>query len=145
MPRLPVDLEKVRAELPRMKRGSLLILVERALDLVPRSKLQELLKGHIKADLVDVPKRGDVPKRADAPKQAAKTSVLAEVKRFHAAATARKYYEGFNVNSKNFREKSPGGVESHPEGLCRGVGNIADVGGALPVSATPARSLAEVG
>jgi hypothetical protein len=111
MPRLPVDLEKVRAELPRMKRGSLLILVERALELVPRSKLQELLKGHIKADApkrADVPKRGDVPKRADAPKQAAKTLVLAEVKRFHSAVVARRYYEGFNVNSKNYREKSPG-------------------------------------
>jgi hypothetical protein len=95
MPRVTVDLEKVRVDLNHLDRALLLVLAGRALDLVPRSKLPELVHGLVRLEPV-------------APKRVTTVAVLAEVKRFHEASLAGDHYETFAVNSKNYMEKSPG-------------------------------------
>lgn len=90
-----VDLERLRVALRRMSRGNLLVVVERAIELVPKTKLQVLIGDMVRLDDLGEGKRGAGP-------------LLDEVRRFHAASLAGEYYESFNVNSKNFMEKSEG-------------------------------------
>jgi len=44
----PVDIEKVRVALRGMSRGKLLIVAERAIDLVPRATLRKLVGGMVR-------------------------------------------------------------------------------------------------
>jgi FAD/FMN-containing dehydrogenase len=90
-----VDLEKLRVALQRMSRGNLLIIAERAIELVPRAKLRALVEGFIRLDDLAKTKAGAAP-------------LLAEVRKFHEASMRGDYYEGFGVNSKNFMAKSEG-------------------------------------
>ncbi len=93
MTALAVDLAKLRAALRRMSRGNLLIIAERAIELVPRAKLQALVGDSVR--LKDL-----------AEKKPAVMPVLAEVRRFYEAGLQGRYYESFAVNSKNFMETS---------------------------------------
>jgi hypothetical protein len=93
-----VDLEKLRVALHRMSRDNLLTLAERAIDLVPRAKLQELLADFVRLDDFAKTKAGAAP-------------LLAEVQRFHAASMHGDYYDSFGVNSRNFMDKSEGTEE----------------------------------
>jgi hypothetical protein len=90
-----VDLEKLRVALRRMSRGDLLMVAERAIEIVPRTKLRALVGDMVR--LADVAEG----KRSAAP-------LLAEVRRFHDASLGGEYYESFGVDSKNFMEKSEG-------------------------------------
>ena len=90
-----VDLDKLRVALRRMSRGDLLVVAERAIEVVPRAKLRALIGDRIR---LDPPAEG---MRRAAP-------LLDDVRKFHAASLRGEYYEGFNVNSQNFREKSEG-------------------------------------
>ena len=78
-----------------MSRGDLLIVAERAAELVPRAKLRALI-----GDMV----------RVEAPRAARSSarSLLDEVRRFQGAALRGEYYQSFNVDSKNFMWKSAG-------------------------------------
>ena len=91
----PPDLEQLRRALRALRRGDLLIIAERAAELVPRAKLGALL-----GDLVQI----------DAQTQAneAQAPLWMEVQKFHTAALAGKYYQDFSVNSRNFMERSAG-------------------------------------
>jgi hypothetical protein len=90
-----VDPEKLRALLRGMSRSDLLMVADRAIDLVPRSRLAALA--------------GDTIRPEDlAPVVTTVASLLEEVKRFHAASLAGKYYESFAVNSKNYMDRSLG-------------------------------------
>jgi len=91
----PPDLERLRRALRALRRGDLLIIAERAAELVPRAKLGALL-----GDLVQI----------DAQTQAneAQAPLWKEVQKFHTAALAGKYYQNFSVNSRNFMERSAG-------------------------------------
>ena len=91
----PPDLERLRRALRALRRGDLLIIAERAAELVPRAKLSALL-----GDLVQI----------DAQTQAneAQAPLWKEVQKFHTAALAGKYYQNFSVNSRNFMERSAG-------------------------------------
>jgi hypothetical protein len=91
----PPDLERLRRALRALRRGDLLIIAERAAELVPRAKLGALL-----GDLVQI----------DALTQAsgAQAPLLKQVQKFHTAALAGKYYQDFSVNSRNFMERSAG-------------------------------------
>jgi hypothetical protein len=82
-----VDVDRLRVELRRMNRGELLIVADRAIDLVPRAKLRNLI-----GDLLVLNDFATGPSRA--------TPLLDEVRRFHDAALDREYYESFNVNSR---------------------------------------------
>ena len=90
-----VDLEKLRVALQRMNRDNLLLIAERAIEIVPRTKLQALVGDRVRLEDLVEGKRGAGP-------------LLDEVRKFHAAGLAGEYYESFNVNSKNFMQKSEG-------------------------------------
>ncbi len=45
-----VDLEKLRVALQRLGRGNLLIIAERAIELIPRAKLAALVEDFIRLD-----------------------------------------------------------------------------------------------
>ena len=91
----PPDLERLRRALRALRRGDLLIIAERAAELVPHAQLGALL-----GDLVQI----------DAQRQAneAQAPLWKEVQKFHTAALAGKYYQDFSVNSRNFMERSAG-------------------------------------
>jgi hypothetical protein len=95
MTRRDVDRERLRLALRWMSRGDLLIIAQRAAELVPRVKLRALI-----GDMV----------RLEAPAATASgaTSLLDEVREFHAAGLRGDYYESFAVDSKNFMQKSRG-------------------------------------
>ena len=95
MKREAVDIEKLRVALRRMSRGNLLMVAERAVEIVPRAKLRALVGDIVQLDQLGEGKRGAAP-------------LLDEVRKFHDAACGGEYYESFGVNSKNFMEKSEG-------------------------------------
>ena len=90
-----IDLEKLRVALQRLSRGNLLVVAERAIELVPRAKLGTLVDNLIRVDDLAKTKSGAAP-------------LLAEVRRFHEASLRGDYYESFGVNSRNFMNKSEG-------------------------------------
>lgn len=59
----PIDSGSVRAELRAMSRGTLLVIAERAIELVTRDQLGELLGDivHINADTADIHSDDDAP------------------------------------------------------------------------------------
>ncbi|HMA96488.1 MAG TPA: hypothetical protein VKP30_27570, partial [Polyangiaceae bacterium] len=76
-------------------RANLLIIAERAIELVPRANLQALVGDLIRLD--------DLTKAKRSP-----ANLSAEVQKFHEASVRGDYYESFGVNSKNFMDKSEG-------------------------------------
>ncbi len=90
-----IDLEKLRTELRAMRRGDLLIIAERAAELVPRVKLKTLLGDYLCVD--DLPEA----KSRQAP-------LLKEVQKFYTESLGGRYFEGFAVNSRNCKEHSMG-------------------------------------
>jgi hypothetical protein len=93
--RAVVDTEKLRVALRRMTRARLLIVADRALEIVPRGKLRQLVGDMVRIEELTEGKPGAA-------------SLLDEVRKFHEASLRREYYESFNVNSKNYMEKSKG-------------------------------------
>jgi hypothetical protein len=95
MTRRAIDLDKLRVALRRMSRGDLLIVTEQAAELVPRARLRALVGDRVRLEeLTGID--SDTP------------SLFGEVSKFHAAALRGEYYAGFDVDSKNFRERSEG-------------------------------------
>jgi len=95
MRRSVIDIEKLRVALRRMSRGNLLIVAERAIEIAPRAKLHQLVGDMVRVSDPAEGKRGAAP-------------LLDEVRKFHAASLGGEYYDTFDVNSKNFMEKSEG-------------------------------------
>jgi hypothetical protein len=93
----PIDLDQLRGALGRMKRGQLLIIANRAVEIVPPSKLDALL-----GDLLSPSRFAQTAEGSPA------RSLLNEVRDFHSASIAGKYYDSFDVDSKNFMQKSEG-------------------------------------
>lgn len=90
-----IDRDKLRVYLRGLRKNDLLNLLDRAIDLVPKTRLPALVKGHVKpADLH--------------PDGAARGGLLDAVTKFREASLRGDYYEDFMVNSKNFMEKSRG-------------------------------------
>ncbi len=95
MPALPVDREKLREQVSHLPPENLLMLLDRAIDLLPAAKLREFMAGHVRpADVTADP--------------APKPKLLDVVRAFDAASRRREYYESFNVNGRNYTMKSPG-------------------------------------
>lgn len=86
-----VDRDRLRAAMRLLRRASLLEIVDRAIDLVPASQLGKLAKG--------LSSRQRVQPEAD---------LVDAVKRFRDASHRGEYYDDFQVNSKNYMEKSRG-------------------------------------
>jgi hypothetical protein len=95
MSRGAVDLDKLRVALRRMSRGNLLIVAERAIEIVPRAKLTALVGDMVRLDDFAEGRRGAAP-------------LLDEVRKFHEASLRDEYYDSLDVNSKNFMDKSEG-------------------------------------
>jgi hypothetical protein len=94
-----VDPKRFRSALEKLARRDLLVVLDRALAHVPKHRLGELVDGFIAFDeLVAVGSKKRV-------------RVIDKVKAFHEASLRGEYYESFNVNSKNFMEKSAGTEE----------------------------------
>ena len=95
MPAPPIDRDKLRVFVRQLEGADLLVLLDRAIDLLPASKLGKLI--------------GDYARPADLrPDGSAPTDLLEAVRRFHAASLRGEYYEDFMVNSKNHRQMSKG-------------------------------------
>jgi len=95
MTRGVVDLEKLRVALQRMSRGNLLIIADRAAELVPRAKLRALVGDFVRLEEIAETESGAM-------------SLLNDARKFHAASLRGDYYESFAVNSHNFMETSGG-------------------------------------
>jgi hypothetical protein len=92
-----VDLEKLRVALRRLKRGSLLIIADRAVEIVSPSKLQALL-----GDMLSLREFTKLAEGSSA------KNLLDEVRDFHSASIAGRSYDSFDVNSKNCMQMSEG-------------------------------------
>ena len=90
-----LDLEKLRTALRRLGRGDLLVLAERAIKVIPQTKLRTLVGDMVQLD--------ELAKGKPSP-----SLLLKEVRKFHAASLEGDYYESFGVNSRNFMKKSEG-------------------------------------
>lgn len=84
-----VDLEKLRVALQRMNRDNLLLIAVRAIEIVPRTKLQALVGDRVRLEGLVEGKRGAGP-------------LLDEVRKFHAAGLAGEYYQSFNSAGEEF-------------------------------------------
>jgi len=90
-----VDRAKLRARIRKLPKDDIYRLLDRAIDLIAPSKMPKLLEGYFHPEAL----------HADgSPAQ----SLLEDVKAFHAASLSGEYYEDFDVNSKNFMQKSRG-------------------------------------
>ncbi len=95
MARNQIDPEKIRVFIRSLRKDDLLILLDRAIDLVPKTKLPELVDG-----LAD-------PGQFQ-PEGSSGGDLLDALRRFQDASERGDYYEGFEVNSKNSMEMSRG-------------------------------------
>jgi hypothetical protein len=68
------DLKKVRSELRGMSRGNLLIIAERAAEIVPTTELKALLGGFVRIEALAETRPGATP-------------LLDEVREFHSSLT----------------------------------------------------------
>ena len=95
-----VDLEKLRAYLRHMDAGDIYVFFDRALDELTPLALARVVKDYIDLDTMLSP--GNSPQ-----------SLLAEMLSFHGAALRGDFYEAFDVNSRNYTEKSKGTSAFH--------------------------------
>jgi hypothetical protein len=86
------DLNKVRAELRTLNRGSLLIIAERAIELLPATQLGALLSDFMQL----------APAEADN----APVSLSDEVRAFYDAAMTGQYYETVEINNRGRQKQS---------------------------------------
>lgn len=96
------NLEMLRKALRGMSRGDLLIIAERAIELVPKATLKALVGDYVHVD--------DLAE-ASAPPNA----LLDEVQTFSVDSLAGRYFEDFAVNSRNCTEQSRGTDAFIPE------------------------------
>jgi len=90
-----IDRDKLRAAIRRLGDEYVFYMLDDAIDILQPAKLAKLVSGYLDVKQL----------RPDAP---GKKNLLAEVRAFDTASRAGKYYESFNVNSKNFMDKSTG-------------------------------------
>jgi hypothetical protein len=94
---IQIDREKLRAEIRKLGNDRVFSMLDDAIELLPPAKLHKMVKKYI-----------DLSRLRPEAEQVASPGLLADVKRFERASLAGKYYESFNVNSKNYMEKSAG-------------------------------------
>jgi len=94
---IEIDRDKLRAAVRKLGKEYVFYMLEEAIDLLPPSKLYKIARKYLDVKHL----------RPDGEKET-KSNLLAEVKAFEKASLDGEYYESFNVNSKNFMEKSTG-------------------------------------
>lgn len=90
------DLTKLRNELRELHRCDLLIIAERAAELVPRANLAALMGDFMQIDTLIIPNL-----KPTAP-------LIAEVRNFYNESRDGRYFDNFDVKSRHFREHSRG-------------------------------------
>jgi len=90
-----IDRDKLRAAIRKMGDRYVFEMLYEAIDLLPGAKLTKLVSRYF--DPAQLRPDGKT-----------KGNLLAEVKAFEKASLGGDYYEGFNVNSKNYMEMSEG-------------------------------------
>lgn len=90
-----VDTEEVRAFLRKLPNKDIYRLLDRAVDLLPATRLAKFLEGYVDPEEL----------RATS---ARSSRLLDAVKGFHETSLSGEYYEAFAVNSKNFMDQSRG-------------------------------------
>ena len=95
MTRRPAPSETLRLALREMARGNLLVIAERAVELVPAAQLDALLGDFVKMDGISSAACADEP-------------LLDDVRKFYEAALAAQYYETVEINNKRGIEQSKG-------------------------------------
>ena len=90
-----IDLDKLRVALRRLGDEYVFYILDALIDVVPPAELEKVVSGYIDVSQLRPDPRG-------------KQSLLAEVRAFEAASRAGRYYESFNVNSRNCMDLSIG-------------------------------------
>lgn len=90
-----IDRDKVRAEARKLDGTGLRVWLDRAIDMLPDEAFPDLIEDYawLKDVLADERTRPDL---------------LHTIRRFHRESVGGRYYQDFNVNSRNFMEKSRG-------------------------------------
>src|SRR5712691_6624106 len=94
---IEIDRDKLRAAIRKLPDEYLFYMLDDAIDQLPRANLRTIVSKYL-----------DLRRLRPDSEQARKASLLADVTAFETASLAGDYYESFDVNSKNFMEKSRG-------------------------------------
>jgi hypothetical protein len=94
---IQIDRDKFRTEIRKLGNEYIFSILDEAIEVLSQPKLHKIAKKYL--DLKQL--------RPDAEK-AARPCLLTEVKRFEKASLDGRYYESFDVNSRNFMQKSIG-------------------------------------
>lgn len=89
------DLTELRTELRRLRRCDLLIIAERAAELVSKADLKPLLSDFMHVDVLVVPGTKSAP-------------LIEEIHKFYDESCDGRYFEQFEANAKNYKEHSRG-------------------------------------
>ena len=90
-----INREKVRSQARKLDGMGLLVWLDRAIDMLPDEAFPELVEGYIHTN--DIVADGRT-----------KPDLLHTIRQFHRDSLGGRYYQDFNVNSRNFMEKSRG-------------------------------------
>ena len=96
---IEIDRDKLLAAVRKLGKEYVSFMLEDAIDLLPPSNLHKIASKYLDVKHL----------RPDREKET-KSNMLAEVKAFEKASLAGEYYESFNVDSKNFMNKSNGTI-----------------------------------
>jgi hypothetical protein len=92
-----LDRDKVRAAIRTLPTESVRYMLIDAVELLPPARLHAVARKYL-----------DVKRLRLNPRKTRQANLLADVKAFERASLAGEFYESFDVNSKNFMEKSRG-------------------------------------
>ena len=102
MPPHQLDSDILRAELRALPRGTLLLIAERAIELVSLDQMGALLADIVQINVVPTDARSDDSATIVGP------SLLDEVRLFHDAAMNGEFYEHVEINNTGRQERSTG-------------------------------------
>jgi hypothetical protein len=94
---IQIDRDKLRAAVRKLGSEYVFYMLDDAIELLPPAKLYTIAKKYL-----------DLKPLCPDAEPATRPSLLMDVKRFEKASLAGEYYESFNVNSKNYTQKSAG-------------------------------------
>ena len=94
---IEIDRDKLRAAVRKLGHEYVFYMLDDAIDHLPPAKLHKIVRKYL-----------DLRRPRPDSEKARRASLLGDVKAFETASLAGEYYESFNVNSKNFMEKSKG-------------------------------------
>jgi len=94
---IQIDRDKLRAAVRKLGSEYVFYMLDDAIELLPLAKLHKIAKKYL-----------DLKRLGPDAEKAARSSLLADVKRFEKASLAGEYYESFFVNSKNYTQQSSG-------------------------------------